>query len=172
MTKVVYKLFVDFEKEEAWLNSMASKGWNLTSYTPLRYKFAKGTPNTYTYRIEMLESIPGTKACDEYIKFMEDAGVEHIQNYFGWAFFRMKTNGEEFEIYSDVESKLNHLKRVSTLINVATGLNYLVALLNTLLTIFIDNHNFEPIVLVNLTIAILLTPTCISYRKKLKEIIS
>ncbi|NMA61803.1 MAG: DUF2812 domain-containing protein [Firmicutes bacterium] len=32
MKKTIYRVFIDFEKEEAWLNQMATRGWHCVDY--------------------------------------------------------------------------------------------------------------------------------------------
>ncbi len=57
MTKTVRKIFFlwEYEKEEAWINRMANEGWMLIHTGFRKYVFEKGTPGTYTYRLELLE---------------------------------------------------------------------------------------------------------------------
>lgn len=57
----IFKLFVNYEKEEAWLNKLASQGLHCVDYVIGRYTFKKGAPGEYTYRIQLLENMP-TKA--------------------------------------------------------------------------------------------------------------
>lgn len=43
MSQVVRKFFMDFEKEEAWLNEMSAKGWALVEHSWARYVFEEST---------------------------------------------------------------------------------------------------------------------------------
>ena len=39
MSRVVWRAFADFEKEEAWINEQAAKGLAFTRYKLFRYTF-------------------------------------------------------------------------------------------------------------------------------------
>ena len=58
MRHSIMKLFMDYEKEEKWLNDMSAKGLQLVHYSFPRYTFEEGEPGEYTYRIQLLENIP------------------------------------------------------------------------------------------------------------------
>lgn len=76
--KVVYKLFLDFEKEEQWLNQQAKNGLAFKSYNWGKYQFKKATPGEYIYRIELLKKSLSLDESKEYIKFMQDVGVDLV----------------------------------------------------------------------------------------------
>ena len=112
MREVINRIFLDYEKEEKWLNEMAVKGFALTDYFYIRYVFDKCEPGEYTYRIELLENHHGHPESKRYIAFMEESGAEHVASYMRWVYFRMKTADGRFDIYSDTESKMMHYKRI------------------------------------------------------------
>ncbi len=97
MKHKVFKLFVDFEKEERWLNEMSAKGLQFSSYWFGNYVFEQGTPGEYTYRLELMETSPHNAEGQAYIRFMEDAGVECVDTFWRWAYFRKKTADGPFE---------------------------------------------------------------------------
>lgn len=47
MKQVIRKLFINFEKEEKWINNIAAKGLNFIDYSFSRYLFEEGTPGEY-----------------------------------------------------------------------------------------------------------------------------
>jgi hypothetical protein len=108
-----WRLFINFEKEEQWLNKMATEGLNLISYT-----FEEGPPGEYIYRLELLKGEPTDEQARDYLASMEDYGIECVDTYNNWAFFRKKAADGPFEIYSDFESKVGHYKRVAYLIGI------------------------------------------------------
>jgi len=55
MTTKVWKAFLDYEKEEKWLNEMVAKGFAMTAYSWCHYTFENCVPGEYIYRIELLE---------------------------------------------------------------------------------------------------------------------
>lgn len=122
MRKVMHRLFMAWqhEKEEAWLNEMAETGWNLVDTSLCRYVFEEGTPGEYQYRLELLEHGAKSQEGMDYIQFMEDTGVEHIATWFnGWAFFRKKVADGPFEVFSDIDSKIKHFRRIERVLTVA-----------------------------------------------------
>lgn len=125
-----WRLFINFEKEEQWLNKMAATGLNLISYKFGRYTFEEGLPGEYIYRLELLKGEPTDEQPSEYLAFMEDSGVECVDTYMNWAFFRKKAADGSFEIYSDFESKIAHYKRVAYLLGTVLGVNLFIALFN------------------------------------------
>ena len=50
-----------------------------------------------------------------YIKFLEENGVEYVASYMWWVFFRKKSSEGPFDIYSDIESRIKHYKRINIL---------------------------------------------------------
>lgn len=118
MKKVVYKLYYDFEKEEKWLNEMSSKGFALVDFFMGKYTFEECEKGEYIYRIELLENLVLHSKSKQYINFLEETGVEHVASSFRWAFFRKKASLGEFDIYSDIDSKIEHYKKIITLFGI------------------------------------------------------
>lgn len=118
MKKIIHKWFWiwDFEKEEKWLNKMSAKGLQLTGVGFCRYTFNEGIPEEYNYKLEMLNGWPENSENESYIRFLEETGVEHIGNMLRWAYFRKKTSQGEFQLFSDLNSKIAYLKRMLNLL--------------------------------------------------------
>lgn len=113
--RIVRKAFFDFQKEERWLDEMAAEGWEMTRYTWCRYVFVKGEPGRYQYRIQLLPASVTAADSREYLRFLQEAGVEVVDTYQRWAFLRKEVDGTPFDLFSDRESRLAHHKRVATL---------------------------------------------------------
>ncbi len=116
--RIIWKNFAvwQWEEEEDWLNSMAEKGWHLVSVKLWRYEFEKGEPGSYQYRLEAMESGDmGSKKNQEYFAFVRDMGAEYIGHVLYWAYFRKVNDGEPFELFSDIDSKLKHMERFEKL---------------------------------------------------------
>jgi hypothetical protein len=108
----VYKLiFADIEREEAWLNEMAQKGFNFQDVFLARYTFTECKPQEYNYRIELLEHSPSHPLSRQYLRFLEETGVECVTTSGRWAYFRKKATDGPFDLYSDLEAKIRHYKR-------------------------------------------------------------
>ena len=178
--RVIWKLFVDFEKEEKWLNEMSAKGFALTDYFLGHYKFAECKPGEYTYRIELLENLYKHQESQDYIRFMEENGVEFMVSWGRWTYFRKKTDSPKapFNIFSDLDSKITHYKRISRMFLVI-GLSEIMLSINQF-SYFMDSFtangmtSYSPM---NLFLLILLC-TCAglllfnwnSIRKKIKKL--
>lgn len=130
MKHIVRRMFWDFEKEEAWLNKMSAKGLLLSSYSWCRYVFDEGTPNEYTYRIELLEHVPTHPESVAYIKFLEQSGIECVATYGRWIYLQRKSSEGAFDIYSDLESKIKHFQRIHVLWNSIMIAEFIIGLCN------------------------------------------
>lgn len=100
----------EYEAEEKWLAEMEAQGWHFKKYRFFFYEFEKGEPNKYQYRLEMLPKLPAHPDSVRYIEFMEDMGVEMVDSYLRWVYFRKPYDDAPFELYSDLESRIKHLR--------------------------------------------------------------
>jgi len=114
MSKSVWKAFYDYQKEENWLNEMSAKGLALTNYTWMHYTFEDSTPGEYIYRIELLDKDVKQKDSIDYLDFLKQSGVDFVASYMRWVYLRKKAADGPFEVYTDIDSRLAYLKRVST----------------------------------------------------------
>lgn len=114
MEHIVRKAFWDYEKEEQWLNEMAAKGWALKGYSWCKYVFEETPKNEYVYRIEFLDNLPAHPESGEYIAFLEENGIEHVASYTRWIYLRKKAAEGEFELYTDIGSKIKHYEKINT----------------------------------------------------------
>lgn len=135
MKHIVRKWCSDFEKEENWLNEMSAKGMALTDYSWCRYVFTEALKNEYTYRIELLQQPPTHAESIAYIKFLEESGIECVTTYNRWIYLRKKSSEGPFDIYSDIESKISHYKRVFYLWNSLMWVELIIGLLNLIIGI-------------------------------------
>jgi len=115
----------EFDKEEQWLNTMAQTGWVLDSVGFCKYTFVKCEPGEYTVRLEMHDPD------DEYIAFMEETGAEYIGRMVKWIFFRKKTLDGPFEIFSDIDSRISQLDKISKLTAALGFANLAIGLANS-----------------------------------------
>ncbi len=106
--KIIWKLFFvwDFEKEEQWLNEMAAQGWALCGVGFCRYEFERREPDAYIIRMQM------GKNGSDYISFMEETGAEYVGRMVNWLYFRKDASLGPFDLFSDIDSRIAHLKRI------------------------------------------------------------
>jgi|SRR5699024_1051752 len=126
------KVFFSYVSEENWLNKMAAKGYHLVKYTFWRYHFEQGEPGAYEYRLELLENSPDSEESQEYLDFMEDAGIDCVDTHQNWVYFRKKATDEPFEIYTDSPSKQRHLNRIISSLALVAFVNLFLAFINSL----------------------------------------
>ncbi len=170
--KVNKLLFMDLEKEEAWLNEMASKGYNFIYNYLWTYLFEKGTPREYVYRIELLEHKASSIETQSYIDFLEETGVELVSTSGRWAYFRKKADECPFELYTDSEARISHYRRNISFLGFILAINLSILTLNTL--IFIKSGNPGNIAAGGGTLffAILLIRKIFDIWKKIKKLTS
>ena len=113
MKHIIRKAYWDYENEEKWLNEMSAKGMHMDAYSWCKYTFAEGEPGKYIYRLELLENLPSTAESQAYLRFLEESGVEHVASYMRWVYLRKNAADGEFEVYTDIESKIKYFKRVN-----------------------------------------------------------
>ena len=116
----------EFDKEEDWLNTMAQSGWVLDGVGFAKYHFVKCEPGEYTVRLEM--HAPD----DEYLHFMEETGAEYIGRIMQWIYFRKKTADGEFDIFSDIDSRIGHLDRIGKILSGVGIANLVIGIANSL----------------------------------------
>lgn len=109
-----FNLFMawEHEKEEQWLAKMESQGLHFKKYRLLWYEFEQGEPNQYQYKLEMLPNLPSHPESKAYIEFMEDMGIEVVDSYIRWVYFRKKWDDAPFELYSDADHRIRHLRGI------------------------------------------------------------
>ena len=109
-----YRLFLasDYKKEEQWLNEMSQRGLALISAGLCKYVFEDSKPGEYTYKLELLDSLPFSSKGTDYLRFLEETGIEHISSYLRWVYLRKRAADGSFDLYSDINSKIRYLKRL------------------------------------------------------------
>ena len=115
----------EFEKEEQWLNTMAMQGWVLDSVGFCTYNFIKCEPGEYTVRLEMREHD------EEYIEFMKETNAEYLGRMVKWIYFRKKAVYGEFDIFSDIDSRIKHLDKISKMLSFIGFANMLIGISNS-----------------------------------------
>jgi hypothetical protein len=100
------------DREEEWLGAMSREGWHLADVGfPGLYRFRKGEPVHDVYRLDFQTS--RMKDREAYLQLFRDAGWEHVGSMSAWEYFRKEAlPGEEPEIFTDPESKIQKYRRV------------------------------------------------------------
>ena len=118
MKRVMHRLFWawDFDREEDWLNAWAARGLALVDVCGIRYVFEEGAPGEYEYRLELLEHTAGSSEGRCYLDFLRDLDIECVGTYGRWAYLRRPRDGAPFDLFSDIDSKIAHLRRIEVLV--------------------------------------------------------
>ena len=141
MINTVHKIFFvwQLEKEEAWLNDMASHGYSLTHASKFgTYDFEESQTDKYTYKILFLKGSFNSAENIKYLKFLEEMGISAVCHY-GYPFTScvyVRGLAEDYpdgiDLFSDIDSKINYIKIMAfyllfvlCLLIVATVLNFI-----------------------------------------------
>ena len=114
----------DYEKEELWLNAMAQEGWALQRVGFATYYFERTEPGEYIVRLECRKKDEG------YVSFVTDMGAEYIGRIAMWVYFRRKSELGEFELNSDLDSRIDQLTIINRMLLLVGVGNLLIGLSN------------------------------------------
>lgn len=157
MRKVIHKWFWiwDFDKEEKWLNEMAAKGLALVAVGYCQYEFEDCVPGEYKICMDFLDNHFGKVENDKYIGFLEETGAEHVGSMLRWAYFRKKTEEEDFQLFSDNASRIRYLTQIIRFIALICWLNLYMGCYN--LFLFFQTYRYHAYInlfgIVNLLVA-------------------
>ena len=109
------KFFIDFEKEEQWLEQMAKEGYHLQN-TFLGYYFQKGEPEKATIKIDF-RMFKKKEDFIDYCTMFEDGGWKHLAGTksSGVQYFKKMDDTVGDEIFSDNHSKAARYKRLANM---------------------------------------------------------
>ena len=118
MRRVIHKLFWiwQLEKEQAWVNEMASHGYSLEHAGRLTFEFEETEPDKYIYKELFLKGWGESAENIKYFKFLEEMGIKVVCyiNYPGTCWVYTRALKEDYpngiELYSDIDSKINYQK--------------------------------------------------------------
>ena len=118
MRRVIHKIFWiwQLEKEQAWINEMASHGYSLEHAGRLTFEFEETEPNKYIYKELFLKGWGESAENIKYFKFLEEMGIKVVCyiNYPGTCWVYVRALKEEYpggiDLYSDIDSKINYQK--------------------------------------------------------------
>jgi len=88
-----FKIYLNFDKEEKYLNEMAAKGYLLKSHSALGiYRFTESTPQKLNYKVDY-KVFKSRRDFEDYKALFEDAGWVHISG--------TKTGGNQYFLPKD-----------------------------------------------------------------------
>ena len=115
---IKFKLYFDKDKETQWLNEMSQKGWAMTGFFAGFYRFEPCEKGKYTYQIDFGNEF--FSVSDDYREFMSDSDIEIIQSWGFWVFLRKLSSEGGFQLYTDVDSQIEHYKKIRNMFKTVT----------------------------------------------------
>ena len=136
-----FKFFIDFEKEEQWLEQMAYDGYHLKS-TFMGYQFQRGKPEAETIKIDFRKFRKREDFID-YCTLFEDSGWKHLAGTksSGIQYFKRIDDTAGNDIFSDNNSKATRYKRYANMF-FEMAISYLPLLVVFYLADIIDFNAF------------------------------
>ena len=100
-------------------------GWTLCEVGFCKYVFERTQPGEYIIRLELHQHD------ERYIEFMHDTGAEVAGRFFAWVYFRRKSELGSFDLFSDIDSKINHLNKIGRMLAAIGGANLIIGFINS-----------------------------------------
>lgn len=113
-----FRILLDKDTETEWLNSMAQSGWAMTGFWGCFYMFDHCEKGAYQYQIDFTDRF--CSVSNEYREFMQEMGVETVTNWGFWTVLRKPASEETFELYTDVDSQIEHYTKIRRMFKIAT----------------------------------------------------
>jgi len=139
MTK--FRLYFDKDKETKWLNEMSMNGYAMTNFCMGFYQFENCTPGKYIYQIDFKENL--LSISKNYRDFMSEIDIEIVDNWFFWIYLRKEAQKGSFELYTDVDSSIEHYTKIRNMFKALTIIEIICLLMNTICAI--ESKAFFPL---------------------------
>ena len=115
---IKFRMYYDKDAETTWLNEMASKGYAMTGFLAGFYTFRPCTPGEYTYQVDFGDQFFSVSS--DYREFMTEHNIEIVQTWGMWIILRKRTSDGPFELYTDVDSSIEHYTKIRNMFKVTT----------------------------------------------------
>lgn len=119
------KLFIDFEKEERWLNEMSKKGKQFVKNSFSNYKFIDSNPEEYVYKLAIIED-------KNKLEELKAKGIEVVDTVSYWSYLRATEKNAFDSINTNKEIKSYYSKVACTSsIGIVLCINSLILVMNS-----------------------------------------
>lgn len=115
---IKFRLYFDKDEETKWLNQMSEEGWGITGFFVGFYNFEKCDKGKWNYQIDFGDRLFAVS--DDYRAFMEETGAEIVQTWGYWIILRKPASEGKFELYTDVDSSIEHYTKIRRMFKIAT----------------------------------------------------
>ena len=103
-SKISINWFVDFDKEEQWLNDMAKQGWAFWHTNGVIYRFKQSKPEEFIYQIDFNEK--KKDGIGDYVDFRSSCGDQFVHQWKSKIYWKRETTSGPFEAENNVAAKL------------------------------------------------------------------
>lgn len=117
---VKFRLYLNKDDETKYLNEMAEKGYAMTGFFAGFYSFEKCRPGEFIYQVDITEGM--FRVTSDYREFMQEMGVEIVCLWGMWVILRKKAADGPFVLYTDVESTIEHYRKIRRMLKIAAML--------------------------------------------------
>jgi hypothetical protein len=127
ITRWRYFLVYEDPKQEAWLEEQARRGLHLARPGLFRFAFIEDEPREEKYRLDF-QTLRGA-ARAEYLALFRDAGWEFLGQVANRYYFRARPDASSPEIFTDVESRRDYIRRqmrIGALLTALLGMQVIV----------------------------------------------
>ena len=104
---------------------MSRKGYAMTGFLAGFFRFEACRPGEYLYQVDLTEGFFRVKK--DYREFMREMNVEIVCLWGPWVILRKKAVEGPFELYTDVESSIEHYERARWMFKIAAVLEIAAA---------------------------------------------
>ena len=101
----------DYEREERWLNEMAAAGWEFVRTNGFRFRFRKGEPGAYRYKIDLVERNEEDAVREEYFNFLTECGNRVVCDFKDWIYLQRAAADGPFEGTDDAYARLHVMNK-------------------------------------------------------------
>ncbi|TSB45336.1 DUF2812 domain-containing protein [Alkalicoccobacillus porphyridii] len=139
-----FKFFLDFSKEEQWLNKMAQKG-NHLMYHSFGYRFEKGESKDTIYKIDY-RHFKSKQDFSDYEILFADSGWLRLPcpRRNGHQYFKRVSEDASYDIFSDHDSKAARYKRMADVF-LPQFMIFMPAIVVFYMTGIFNNYSLNPI---------------------------
>lgn len=116
-----FRLTFDKDEETEWLNRMAQEGWAMTGFFGGFYIFDPCEKGAYLYQIDFTDRF--FSVSNDYREFMQEMGAEIVANWGFWIVLRKPASEGKFELYTDVDSQIEHYTKIRRMFKVIAVLD-------------------------------------------------
>lgn len=113
-----FRLYLDKDAEEKWLNQMAAEGWAMKKFFAGIYQFAACEKGAYVYRVDFGDKLFSVSR--DYQELMQDAGIQIVQTWGYWVILRKKASEGAFALYTDLDSSIEHYRKIRNMFKIVT----------------------------------------------------